>query len=96
MKQRNSKKLTRKLSLNQINERRCISCGRVAPKRKFWRIIRLASSKEIKLDQGMGRSAYLCPNVKCLTRAKTKNRLQSALRTKIPDNIYQNLQERLS
>ena len=93
-----NKKLTRKRksSLNQINYRRCISCGQVAPKKRFWRVIRLACSKEIKLDQGMGRSAYLCRNIKCLTRARTKNRLQSALRTKIPDDIYQNLQERLS
>jgi predicted RNA-binding protein YlxR (DUF448 family) len=44
----------------------------------------------------MGRSAYLCPNVHCLTTAKSKKRLKGALRTKVPDDIYQNLQERLS
>jgi hypothetical protein len=44
----------------------------------------------------MGRSAYLCPNIHCLTTAKSKNRLKGALRTKVPDDIYQNLQERLS
>ncbi len=91
-----SRRLKRELSLNQINYRRCISCRRVAPKKTFWRIVRLASSRKIQLDQGMGRSAYLCPNIKCLSQAKTKNRLQGALRTKISDDIYQNLQERLS
>ncbi len=96
MKQRNQQTLTRESSLNQINYRRCISCGQVATKTMFWRIVRLADRREIQLDRGMGRSAYLCPNVKCLTYAKTKNRLQGALRTKIPDDIYQNLQERLS
>ncbi len=82
--------------MNQINYRRCISCRQVAPKKTFWRIVRLASTREIQLDQGMGRSAYLCPNIECLTYAKSKNRLRGALRTKIPDDIYQNLQERLS
>ena len=58
--------------------------------------MRLASSHIVQLDEGMGRSAYLCPNRQCLTKAMSKNRLRSALRTKIPENIYQNLQERLS
>jgi hypothetical protein len=44
----------------------------------------------------MGRSAYLCPNIKCLTQARIKNRLRGSLKTKVPDDIYQSLQERLS
>jgi uncharacterized protein len=83
-------------SLNQINYRQCVSCRKVAPKQFFWRVVRLASSHEIQLDQGIGRSAYLCPNPDCLRQAKNKNRLKSALRTKVADHIYQNLQERLS
>jgi uncharacterized protein len=58
--------------------------------------VRLSSSHKIQLDQGMGRSAYLCPNLECLKQAKSKNRLQGALKTKVADHIYQNLQERLS
>ena len=81
--------------MNQINYRQCVSCKKVAAKDYFWRVVRVPSSYEIKLDQGIGRSAYLCPTWECLTRAKTKNRLQCALRTKVPDDIYQNLQERL-
>jgi predicted RNA-binding protein YlxR (DUF448 family) len=85
--------------LNQINYRQCVSCKKVAPKEFFWRVVRVTratSSYEVQLDQGMGRSAYLCPNIDCLTKAKSKNRLRSALRTKVADHIYQNLQERLS
>ena len=58
--------------------------------------MRAASTHQIILDRGMGRSAYLCPNHECLTQAKRKNRLQGALRTKVTEDIYQNLQERLS
>ena len=79
-----------------INHRRCISCRRVGPKASFWRVVRLASNREIQLDCGMGRSAYLCRNTECLTYAKSKNRLQNSLRTKVPNRIYQSLQERLS
>ena len=83
-------------SHKQINYRRCVSCRRIGSKGSFWRIVRLASNYEIQLDYGMGRSAYLCRHTECLTRAKSKNRLQSSLRTKVPDRIYQSLQERLS
>lgn len=82
--------------MNKINYRRCVSCRKAAPKQCFWRIIRLASTHEVVLDRGMGRSAYLCPNFECLTQARRKNRLQGALRTKVTENIYQNLQERLN
>lgn len=58
--------------------------------------MRVASTHQVVLDRGMGRSAYLCSNLECLTKAKRKNRLQGALRTKVSENIYQNLQERLS
>ncbi|MGF1589242.1 MAG: YlxR family protein [Pleurocapsa sp.] len=82
--------------MNQINYRRCVSCRRAAPKKSFWRVVRLASSHKIQLDRGMGRSAYLCPNLKCLTQARIKNRLRGSLRTTVSDDIYQSLQERLS
>ena len=81
--------------MKQKNYRRCISCRLVAPKQSFWRIVRLSTSHEICLDKGMGRSAYLCPNINCLTQAKSKNRLCSSLRIKVPKHIYQSLQERL-
>lgn len=82
--------------MKQINYRRCISCRRVAPKTLFWRVVRLADSHQIQLDWGMGRSAYLCPNLECLTKAKVKHRLSNSLKVRIPDKIYQCLQERLS
>ena len=82
--------------MNQINYRQCVSCKKVAPKKFFWRVVREPATHQVKLDRGMGRSAYLCPNVNCLTTAKNKNRLRGALRAKVPNDIYQSLQERLS
>ena len=78
------------------NYRRCLSCGRVASKEEFWRIVRVYPSRQVQLDQGMGRSAYLCPQESCLTLAGKKNRLGRRLKAPIPDNIYQQLWQRLN
>ena len=79
----------------KVNYRRCISCRQVAPKEQFWRIVR-NSDGQIKLDFGMGRSAYLCPQIDCLVKAKQKNRLQKSLRIEVPKQIYQILENRLT
>ena len=78
------------------NYRRCISCGKVAPKRAFWRVVRIHHSQEISLDTGMGRSAYICHQEDCLHIATSKKRLERALKVRIPQHIYQNLQDRLA
>lgn len=77
------------------NYRRCISCRQVALKESFWRIVRVYPSRKVQLNQGMGRSAYVCRQVSCLENAKAKNRLGKALRTSIPEHIYQSLSELL-
>ena len=76
--------------------RRCISCRQVAPKSAFWRIVRTYPDRVVKLDSGMGRSAYLCPLRSCLTQAKQKNRLQKSLRVKVPEQIYNVLENRIT
>ncbi len=77
------------------NYRRCISCRHVALKQEFWRIIRVNPSGQLQLDRGMGRSAYLCPQVDCLQAAQKKNRLGRSLRTSIPPGVYDTLLQRL-
>ena len=78
------------------NHRRCISCRKIAPKDSFWRIVRVYPSRQVQLDQGMGRSAYLCPDVSCLQIAQKKNKLGKSLKTSVPKQIYQSLWERTS
>jgi predicted RNA-binding protein YlxR (DUF448 family) len=43
----------------------------------------------------MGRSAYLCPNANCLKAAQKKNRLGRALKTAVPEDLYDQLWQRL-
>jgi uncharacterized protein len=77
------------------NDRRCISCRKIAPKHEFWRVVKCHPSKKVAIDLGNtlmhGRSAYLCPTASCLQFAKKKNRLSKSLKATVNDNIYQQL-----
>ncbi len=75
--------------------RRCVSCRELLNREQLWRIIRLAEGG-IGLDQGMGRSAYLCPNQVCLEEAKRRKRLQRALRCQVAETIVETLEQRLN
>lgn len=77
------------------NYRRCISCRTIAPKQRFWRIVRVYPTGKVQLDQGAGRSAYLCPRTECLKVAQ-KKRLERSLRAPVPAQIYQLLWQRLA
>jgi predicted RNA-binding protein YlxR (DUF448 family) len=81
---------------SQPNERRCVSCRRVRSKQEFWRIVRVFPSGQVQLDQGMGRSAYICPQASCLQTAQKKNRLGRALHASVPETLYQTLWQRLA
>ena len=75
--------------------RRCVACRELLDRQLLWRVIRLAEGG-IGLDQGMGRSAYLCPSQECLDEAKRRKRLQRALRCQVADSIVEALERRLT
>lgn len=79
----------------QPNYRRCISCRRVGPKTEFWRVVRVYPDRTVRLGEGMGRSAYLCPQADCLRQAQKKSRLGRALKVNVPEDIYQRLWHQL-
>jgi predicted RNA-binding protein YlxR (DUF448 family) len=86
--------------------RQCISCRVIAPRSQFWRVVRLSSEAHkpaqpagkplIQLDQGQGRSAYLCPQISCLADAQKRKRLERSLRTQVPAHVYDALASRLT
>lgn len=75
--------------------RRCVSCRELFDRSQLWRVIRLAEGG-LALDQGMGRSAYLCANRTCLDGARRKKKLQRALRCQVADSIVEALEQRLA
>jgi predicted RNA-binding protein YlxR (DUF448 family) len=76
--------------------RRCVSCRGLFPRSQLWRVIRIAGSEDITLDQGMGRSAYLCRQADCLQHARRKQRFSQALKTSVPSQVYDELEQRLN
>ena len=80
----------------KANYRRCISCRKIGFKQEFWRIVRVFPSGQVQLDEGMGRSAYICPKSSCLSAAQKKNRLGRSLHTSVPETVYQQLWQRLA
>ena len=80
--------------------RRCVSCRQLLDRSQLWRVVRLAGGSgpgpaALALDQGMGRSAYLCPRRDCLEEARRRKRLQKALRCGVADSIFECLEQRL-
>ncbi len=75
--------------------RRCVACRKLLDRQQLWRVVR-DHQDGVVLDEGMGRSAYLCPNENCLEQARRHKRLQRALRCQVSANVLEVLQKRLS
>ena len=75
--------------------RRCVTCRQLLDRKQLWRVIR-DHQEGVVLDEGMGRSAYLCPNEACLEEALRRKRLQKALRCQVPNSVVEVLQKRLN
>ena len=74
--------------------RRCVACRQLLDRRQLWRVIR-DHQDGVLLDEGMGRSAYLCPNEDCLDETRRRKRLQKALRCQVQDAVLEALDQRL-
>jgi predicted RNA-binding protein YlxR (DUF448 family) len=75
--------------------RRCVACRTLRDRRELWRVVRQAEDGVV-LDQGMGRSAYLCPQLSCLEEARKRRRLSRALRCPVDERLLDTLMQRLS
>ena len=75
--------------------RRCVACRQLQDRRSLWRVIR-DHKDGVRVDIGMGRSAYLCPEDNCLEEATRRKRLQKALRCQVPESVFAVLKQRLN
>ena len=67
------------------------------PKKELVRIVK-SPEGEISLDltgKKNGRGAYICKSRECLAKARKAKRLEKALETQIPENVYDNIETRL-
>ena len=76
--------------VKKIPVRQCLGCNEHKPKAELIRVVR-SPEGEISLDtrgEKSGRGAYICHNVKCLSKARKSKRIERALECEIPDEIY--------
>ena len=77
--------------------RKCLGCGEMIGKKGLLRIVR-SKEGEISLDltgKKSGRGAYICKDVKCFETARKKKALERSLKCKIPDEVYDRLQQEI-
>ena len=72
---------------NSVVMRRCISC-RTTFNRNYLLKITNDHKLGLMLNQGMGRSAYICKSKKCFTDSKLKKKLQKALKSILNPDFF--------
>ena len=81
-----------------IPMRMCTGCGEMKSKKE---LIRVVKSKEGKISLDLtgkkaGRGAYLCSDPECLKKARKARRLEKALSSRIPDEIYDEMERQMA
>ena len=92
----------------RVPMRMCTGCGEMKPKRELVRVVKAPDVKdengnviqagEVSLDLGVrkpGRGAYVCRSVECLKAARKARRFEKAFSCKIPDEVYDRMEEEI-
>ena len=75
--------------------RSCAICREKKEKNELLRIVRLPEGT-VEVDPSgkkPGRGAYICKNEKCIKNAQKHHRLDGALKTVVPDDVYEQAME---
>ena len=78
--------------------RKCMGCGEMKSKKELVRVVKNKEG-EISLDltgKKAGRGAYVCPTLSCLQKARKSRGCERALSCRIPDEIYDRMEQELS
>ncbi len=81
----------------KIPMRMCTGCGEMKPKKELVRVVK-SPAEEISLDltgKKPGRGAYVCPDAECLRAARKARRFEKAFSCRIPDELYDHMEEEL-
>lgn len=82
----------------KIPMRMCTGCGEMKPKKELVRVVK-SPEGEVSLDltgKKPGRGAYVCRSAECLKAARRARRLERAFSCRIPDTVYDRMEEELS
>lgn len=78
----------------KIPKRKCIGCGDNFPKRELVRIVNNSQEGVVIDPSGKlnGRGAYICKNPECFNKIKNNKKLDTALKTKVDEDIYKEIE----
>lgn len=82
----------------KVPMRMCAGCGEMKPKKELVRVVK-SPEQEIFLDltgRKPGRGAYVCKNADCLKAARKARRFEKAFSCKIPDEVFDRMEEEIS
>ena len=85
------------MQTRKIPMRMCTGCGQMKPKRELVRVVK-SQAGDVSLDltgKKAGRGAYICRDRECLQKARKAHRLEKAFSCRIPDEIYDKMEEEL-
>jgi len=75
--------------------RRCISCGTTYDRNNLFKVTN-DYKMGIMLNQGMGRSAYICKSKKCYTDSKLQKKLQKSLKSILNADFFDNFKREIA
>lgn len=84
--------------MKKIPQRSCVVCRAKKDKNELIRMVR-NKNNEINIDEKgklEGKGAYICDSIDCFEKAKKTKALERALEVEIPNEIYENLRERVN
>ena len=82
----------------EIPMRMCTGCGEMKPKKELVRVVK-SPEGEVSLDltgRKPGRGAYVCRSADCLKAARRARRFEKAFSCRIPDEVFDRMEEELS
>ncbi|MBY6036053.1 YlxR family protein [Fictibacillus nanhaiensis] len=83
------------MKTRKIPMRKCVACQEMKAKKELTRIVR-SPEGDVSVDstgKKSGRGAYLCHEAACIEQAKKKKVLETHLKTKIPADLYEQLEK---
>ncbi len=83
--------------VRKIPMRKCVGCNEMKPKKDLIRVVRVSDADfEIDLTgKKNGRGAYICNDVECFKKARKTKALDRSFKTRISEEVYNNLEESL-
>ena len=82
----------------KIPVRKCVGCNERKAKKELIRVVHNKKNNEVFFDKSgkaPGRGAYLCPDIKCLEKARKSRKIERSLKISISEEIYDNLMKEI-